>query len=116
MTSMPEAEFTRAAVIGTGMMGPGIALTLALGGVPCTLLSRTAACAAQGLEKARAQARLLAANDLAGAEPVARAIELLAASTAFDDTIAAATLVVESGPEDLPLESTTSIWRAGAGS
>src|ERR1044071_1342190 len=50
--SMSQMEFQTAAVIGTGMMGPGIALTLALGGVHSTILSRTAENGARGLEKA----------------------------------------------------------------
>src|SRR5579872_106978 len=63
MTGMTDLR--NAAVIGTGMMGPGIALTLALAGLRTTILSRTEDSAARGLEKARAQARLLAENDLA---------------------------------------------------
>jgi 3-hydroxybutyryl-CoA dehydrogenase len=98
---MPETRFTTAAVIGTGMMGPGIALTLAMGGVRSTILSRTGESAASGLEKARAQARLLAENSLAGAALLERAVGLLHATTAFDDTIRAADLVIESGPEDM---------------
>ena len=39
-----------AAVIGTGMMGPGIALTLALGGLRTTILSRGKEKAARALE------------------------------------------------------------------
>src|ERR1022692_4172004 len=101
---MPAIEFTNAAVIGTGMMGPGIALTLALGGLPSTILSRTSEGAAQGVEKARAQARLLAANDLADRLAVERALGLIAASTAFEETIRTASLVVESGPEDMPFK------------
>ena len=37
---MPR-EFRTAAVIGTGMMGPGIALTLAMGGVKAAIISRS---------------------------------------------------------------------------
>jgi 3-hydroxybutyryl-CoA dehydrogenase len=98
---MPETRFTTAAVIGTGMMGPGIALTLAMGGLRSTILSRTGESAARGLEKARAQGRLLAENELAGADLLERAVGLLEASSAFDDTIRAADLVIESGPEDM---------------
>lgn len=98
---MTDREFTHAAVIGTGMMGPGIALTLALGGWHTTILSRTAENAVRGLEKARAQARVLADNDLAEQAGISQAAELLSASTAFDETIAAAGLVVESSPEDM---------------
>ncbi len=97
-------EFKSAAVIGTGMMGPGIAVTLALSGLPCTILSRDGDRAAQGLEKARAQLQLLAANDLANAHTVQRALGIITASVAFDETIAAADLVVESAPESLPFK------------
>jgi 3-hydroxybutyryl-CoA dehydrogenase len=98
---MPAIEFTSAAVIGTGMMGPGIALTLALGGLPSTILSRTGEGAAKGVEKAKAQARLLAAYDLADAAAVERAHGLISGSAAFEETIRAASIVVESGPEDM---------------
>jgi 3-hydroxybutyryl-CoA dehydrogenase len=98
---MADREFSRAAVIGTGMMGPGIALTFALGGLRTTILSRNDERAARGLEKARAQARLLAENDLVDGPQAERAAELLNASTAFDETVAGAGLVIESGPEDM---------------
>ncbi|MBZ5728809.1 MAG: 3-hydroxyacyl-CoA dehydrogenase family protein [Acidobacteriia bacterium] len=98
---MAQLQFASAAVIGSGMMGPGIALTLALGGVRTTILSRTAEGAARGLDKARAQARLLADNGLADAAQTSRALHLLSGSARFDETLAAAGLVVESGPEDM---------------
>ncbi|MBZ5622427.1 MAG: 3-hydroxyacyl-CoA dehydrogenase family protein [Acidobacteriia bacterium] len=98
---MHAIEFTRAAVIGTGMMGPGIALTLALGGLPSTILSRTGTRAAEGVEKARAQAQMLASSGLASAQQVERAIGLITGSTAFEETVRVASLVVESGPEDM---------------
>jgi 3-hydroxybutyryl-CoA dehydrogenase len=94
-------RFRDAAVIGTGMMGPGIALTLALGGSRTTILSRDAENAARGLEKARAQALLVAQNGLVDRGRAAQAAELLHSSTAFDETIARAGLVIESGPEDM---------------
>src|ERR1017187_596685 len=98
---MAQSGFATATVVGTGMMGPGIALTLALGGIRTTLLGRTADTAAQGVEKARVQGRLLTVNGLAGGAEVARALELLTGSTDFDQSVAQARLVVESGPEDL---------------
>ena len=93
-----------AAVIGTGMMGPGIALTLALGGLRTTILSRGAENAARALEKARSQAFLLADRDLIGSDCAERAAGLLEASTAFDEIVAGAGLIVESAPEDLPFK------------
>ena len=86
------------------MMGPGIALTLALGGVPATILSRTAEAAANGLEKARSQARFLAARGLAEVEAADRAETLLAATDRFAETVGRVDLVVESLPEDLALK------------
>jgi 3-hydroxybutyryl-CoA dehydrogenase len=98
---MPSISFDSAAVIGTGMMGPGVALTLALGGVRSVIVGRTAESAAAGLERARVQARVLVSNDLAAPDRVAAALELLTASSDFDSAAAAADLVVESAPEDM---------------
>jgi 3-hydroxybutyryl-CoA dehydrogenase len=83
------------------MMGPGIAMTLALGGVEATILSRAEESARQGLEKALGQARLLGDNGLAEADAVSRIPGLLHASTAFDDTVREVDLVIESAPEDM---------------
>jgi 3-hydroxybutyryl-CoA dehydrogenase len=96
---MSEIEANTAVVIGTGMMGPGIALTLALGGIRTTILSRTHEAAAQGVERARALAQVLAGAALTGTEQAAQAVERISGSAAFDETVAAAGLVVESGPE-----------------
>jgi 3-hydroxybutyryl-CoA dehydrogenase len=101
MVGMFDTRFTSAAVIGTGMMGPGIALTLALGGLRTTILSRTAEGAAHGVAQARYQARFLAANQLVDDAAAARAAEAITGSAAFDETIAGADLVIESGPEDM---------------
>jgi len=94
-------NFESAAVIGTGMMGPGIALTLALGGLRTTILSRTEEGARRGLETTRSQARLLADNGLADATQAQRAAGLLDSTTAFDETVACVDLVIESAPEDM---------------
>jgi 3-hydroxybutyryl-CoA dehydrogenase len=91
----------RAAVIGTGMMGPGIAMTLTLGGVEAVILGRTEESAAKGLDTARRQLALLAANDLVSAEQRSFAGEHLRASTAFDEEVGRADLVIESGPENM---------------
>jgi 3-hydroxybutyryl-CoA dehydrogenase len=94
-------RFANAAVIGTGMMGPGIALTLALGGVRATILSRTGEGAARGVEKVRSLARRLVEDELADQDQAGRAAALVAGSTAFDDVVREAGLMVESGPEDM---------------
>jgi 3-hydroxybutyryl-CoA dehydrogenase len=83
------------------MMGPGIAGTLALGGVRATILSRTEEGAAKGLDTARRQIRLLEQHGLAEPAQAARAIEQLDATCAFDDAVARVDLVVESAPESM---------------
>ncbi len=93
--------FTSATVIGTGMMGPGIAVSLALGGVRPTILSRAAETAAAGLAKARGLAGVLLDNGLVSPDAAARALPLLEASADFDAAVSAASLVIESGPEDM---------------
>lgn len=95
------SRFESAAVIGTGMMGPGIALTLALGGVRATILSRSSDTANAGLVKARAQLKLLAEAGIASPEKAQRAAGLLAATDGFDSAVAAADLVIESAPENM---------------
>jgi 3-hydroxybutyryl-CoA dehydrogenase len=101
MVTMPQNKFSSAAVIGTGMMGPGIALSLACGGLKCTLVSRTSDGSAQGLAKARAQAELLVQHGLLDEAAGAEALSRIAGSSHFDESVAGADLVVESGPEDM---------------
>ena len=97
---MSEHRFSTAAVIGTGMMGPGIALTLAVGGVRTTILSRTAEGARRGLESAEAQGRLLEKEGLLGAAEGERRARGWC-PPAFDGTVARADLVIESAPENM---------------
>lgn len=94
-------QFDSAVVIGTGMMGPGIAGTLALGGLRAMILSRGAASAVAGLEKARNQLHLLAREQLAGEDTVAAAIPRLSASSDLASAVQGASLVIESAPEDM---------------
>jgi len=101
---MPNTSFRNAAVIGTGMMGPGIAGGLTLGGVHATILSRNEETAAKGLETARMQLRILAENALVEMIEAREAIERLDASSAFDRTVGNADLVIESVPENMDLK------------
>ncbi len=78
----------KAAVIGTGMMGPGIAATLAKGGLEVTILSRSEASAAEGVRKAREAV----GPDLAGQ---------VSGSTDMEHTVAGVDLVIESAPEEM---------------
>src|SRR5690242_17475318 len=94
---MSTQKFENAAVIGSGMMGPGIAVTLALGGVRATILSRSEEGARKGLEAGRAQLALLETHGLADSARVAP----IDSTTAFDQTIARVDLVIESAPENM---------------
>lgn len=89
-------NYQRAAVIGTGMMGPGIALTLAMGGVPAVIVSRSDASGQRGLDTARAQLTLLREHGLLSGEPAE-----IRTSTDFEAEIAASDIVIESAPESM---------------
>jgi 3-hydroxybutyryl-CoA dehydrogenase len=91
-------EFRKAAVIGTGMMGPGIAMTLACGGVDAVIVGRTDESAAYGLDSARRLLALLRREGLAGEAAS------LSATSSFENGLLDADLVIESAPENLPFK------------
>lgn len=94
----------KAAVLGTGMMGPGIAVTLALGGFDATIVSRTSESAARGLAAARAQLGVLLDNELASPEAAAAAGARLACASDLSAAAAGASIVIESVPEQMELK------------
>lgn len=98
---MSNYSFQNAAVIGTGMMGPGIAGTLALGGLHATILSRSAEGAARGLDSAKRQLRLLEENGLIDRNLAADAIGRIDASTDFNSVVSKVDLVIESATENM---------------
>ncbi len=97
-------DVRRVAVAGTGMMGPGIAATFALGGKEAIVVSRTPENAAKGLAAVRALIGRLAENGLA--EPAqARAAEgRISSSTDAEAAARSAQLFVESIAEDLAVK------------
>jgi len=101
---MSEPTPAHAAVLGTGMMGPGIAVSLALGGCDVTLVSRTDDSAARGLDTARAQLDILLANELITPAAASAALPRLASSSNLAAATARAALVVESVPEQMDLK------------
>lgn len=106
MDSAPPStpQPTQAAVIGTGMMGPGIAASLALGGWQTTILSRSADGAQRGLASAQTSLQLLADHGLTDAGSAQQAAGRLRSSTSVDDTAPSCGLIVESAPEDMALK------------
>jgi len=89
------------AVAGTGMMGPGIAATFALGGSRATIVSRTPEGAAKGVATARSLIEVLAKNGLADPGQARDAAARLSPSTDPEAAVRAAQLFIESIPEDL---------------
>lgn len=98
------SKIRKATVAGTGTMGPGIAGTLALGGVKTTILGRSEGRAWNALQMAREQLLLLEQNGIITPSQSNRAIEALDASHNFEATLAGSDLVIESIPEDMALK------------
>jgi 3-hydroxyacyl-CoA dehydrogenase len=97
-------NFSTAVVLGTGMMGPGIAVTLALGGVTVTVVARTKEGAARGARGVdRCLDQLLDAGLVSVDErDLARA--RIDVGTDLDAAAARADLIVESIPERMELK------------
>ena len=91
----------QAVVIGTGMMGPGIALTLALGGLNVTIASRHPEGAARGIEAAQRQAEVLRSNGLVTDYAAGAALGRLNSGADLEDLVRDADLVIESAPENM---------------
>jgi 3-hydroxybutyryl-CoA dehydrogenase len=89
-----------AAVIGTGMMGPGIAVVLSLGGVRPTIVSRNAEGAQRAANRALQISFELAENGLIGGQGAAS----VNSSDDLDAAVREADIVIESVPEDLALK------------
>ena len=99
------AEFRNAVVMGTGMMGPGIAAVLALGGVRVTLLSRTMERARVGVAESMQVIAFLQANGLVDSAGQAEAAaDAISAAAEMGTAVAEADLVIESLPENLLLK------------
>ncbi len=82
-------------------MGPGIALSLAIGGLESVIVSRTAESAAAGRQKALDLLGVLAAHGLVKADEVSAVEARLSSSADFDASVAPADIVVEAGPENM---------------
>jgi len=94
----------KAAVIGTGMMGPGIACRLAVGGVDVSILSRTPEGAERGLASAGRALSQLADNGLVPAADAGAARTRITSTCDVEAAVRDAELVVESVPESMPLK------------
>lgn len=94
----------QATVVGTGMMGPGIAAVLALGGLPTYLVSRSLEGADQGVSRGFHLINQLLENGLVTTDRAQSAKSLLKATTDLEGSLKSAQLVIESIPENLALK------------
>ena len=98
---MATHGFSTAAVLGTGMMGPGIAAILAIGGLQATLVSRSQEGAAQGLEQALARIEILKANGLLDDDIAAEAATRIGTTANLEEAAGSAGIFIETGTENL---------------
>ncbi len=98
---MAENELSCLAVIGTGQMGPGIAVSTTLAGYPTTLIGRTAGSVARGRDGYDTALAFLVENDVATPGEAASAAGRLTTTTDVS-AAAACDMVIESIVEHLP--------------
>ena len=94
----------RVAVLGTGMMGPGITISLVLAGHPATLYGRTPASLERGLAAVQRGLDLLRREGLATARAAQTALRRIETTTDLGTAVGQADLVFESVAEDLELK------------
>ncbi len=94
----------KAVVVGTGMMGPGIAVSLAVAGIATSLVSRSADGAHRGLAQAKDQLGILRDHGLISTDQFESGKSCLTSSFVLDPLLPTADLVIESIPEDLLLK------------
>ena len=94
-------QFKLVVVMGTGMTGPGIAATLALGGVDATLLSRSIESANRGLQEAERLIDYLHGQRLVEQSNVQAAKLRLHVSADVKEAVSDTDLVIESLPEEM---------------
>ena len=94
----------RVAVIGTGMMGPGIALTMALAGHPVTMFGRSADSLARGQAAVDGGLRQLRDERLTTARSANAARRRIHGSTDLAAAVSQAAFVFESVSEELDLK------------
>ena len=99
---MGSQSIKRVAVLGTGMMGPGIAYSFAAAGRQVTVWGRTEESLARGRKSTEAIMATLQSAGLFTAAEASLALETISGTTDLTSAVADADLVVESIAEDLP--------------
>ena len=94
----------KVSLIGTGMMGPGIAAVVALAGFDVTLIGERPDWADEGVKKSHALMDQLLQSDLTTASAVRQAKRALRGTADFEAGVQGAQLVIEAIPENLELK------------
>ena len=97
-------EIAEVAILGVGMMGPGIAACSALAGHPTTLLGKSAERAFEGVDSAKQNIRQLLEHNLVDPDQAEKGISLLSGSSDFSRAFRTASLIIEAVNEDLSLK------------
>lgn len=101
---MDTSSIKRVVVIGTGLMGPGIAQSFAASGRQVSMYGRTQESVDRGLTSLEANLRAMQKADMLDEEDVVRIRAAVSGSTDLESLAAEADLVVESIIEELPLK------------
>ena len=99
-SSIKSRPIIRAAVIGAGTMGGGIAMCFADSGIPVAILEKDQAALERGLHRVRANYETSVARGRLSGEEAERRINLIAPSVAIED-IANADVVIEAVFEEM---------------
>jgi len=97
-------QFTRAAVIGSGIMGHGIALVCARGGISVTLYDISADALKNAETKLRQSMQQLVDNGMAESCDLEAVLARIVYSTDMAEAVRDAAIVFEAVPEKLPLK------------
>lgn len=101
---MDSTALQRAVVVGSGMMGPGIAYSLAVAGLEVKLYGRTEQSAGQGRLRFERLLALLQEAGCLSADNSSVVKSLVSVTSRLEEAAADADLVIESIPEDLLLK------------
>ena len=99
----PVKPIRKAAVIGAGTMGGGIAMNFANVGIPVTVIEANAAALERGLGVVRKNYEISASRGGMAKEDIAKRMALITGSVSYDD-LADADLVIEAVFEDMALK------------
>jgi 3-hydroxyacyl-CoA dehydrogenase len=102
-SATPVTPIRKAAVIGAGTMGGGIAMNFANAGIPVTVVEATQAALDRGLSLVRKNYEISASRGGMAKEDVDKRMALIKGSLTYDD-VADADLVIEAVFEDMALK------------